>query len=74
MRGEEGSTSTVEGVCLCWPLFVEVPSAHPRLAQAHPGPVQTCHWRLAGQLVLSNNGPCIKGQLVIPAPCTTRTQ
>ena len=37
-------------------------------------PDQTCHWHLAGKLVLSSKGPHIKGHSVIPAPCTTGTQ
>ena len=31
-------------------------------------PAQTRHWRLAGKLGLSNNGPRTKGHSVIPAP------
>ena len=37
-------------------------------------PAQTCHWRPAGQLVLSSNRPHTKGHSVIPAPRTTGTQ
>ena len=32
------------------------------------GPLQACHERLAGKLVLSRNWPCIKDHSVIPAP------
>ena len=49
------------GRCLC--LCVAVPFAH-----------QTCHWRAAGELVLSGHPPRIEGHSVIPAPRTTRTQ